>query len=315
MATDEPNTPDETTAKKATAKKATAKKATAKKATAKKATAKKATAKKATAKKATASKATAKKATATKATSASGDAGTTEAKAPKPAAKKSPRVTAPRASMSIDVLDRSGAKVGTAELPSQWFGAKINVAVMHQVVTAQLAAARSGTHKTKTRGEVAGGGRKPWRQKGTGRARQGSIRSPQWVGGGVAHGRVPKDWSVRVNKKVKRAALASALSDRANSDAVTVVRDLAFDAPRTKDAVALLEAGGAHGKVLLVLADWHDATVRSVRNVPTVHPLVVDQLNTHDVLDSDVVVFEEAALELIGTGRRASTPVAQEVDA
>ena len=205
---------------------------------------------------------------------------------------------------TIDVLDLAGAKVGTVDLPAAWFEGKINVPVMHQVVTAQLAAARQGTHKTKTRGEVAGGGRKPWRQKGTGRARQGSIRAPQWVGGGVAHGRTPKDWSVRVNKKVKRAALRSALSDRANHDAVTVVRDLAFDAPRTKDAVAALAAVGTSGKVLVVLADRHEATERSFRNLPDVHTIVVDQLNTHDVLISDVVVFDEAALELIGTGRR-----------
>ncbi|MEX2487189.1 MAG: 50S ribosomal protein L4, partial [Nitriliruptoraceae bacterium] len=275
----------------ATAKKATAKKATAKKATAKKATAKKATAKTATAKKATAKKATAKKATAKKATAA-----------------------AP-VSRTLDVLDRGGAKVGTVDLPEEWFDGPVNVPVMHQVVTAQLAAARQGTHKTKTRAEVAGGGRKPWRQKGTGRARQGSIRSPQWVGGGVAHGRVPKDWSVRVNKKVKRAALRSALVDRAQSAAVRVVRDLAYEAPRTKDALATLDAAGADGKVLVVLADRHDATFRSLRNVQRAHVLVVDQLNTHDVLTSDVVVFEEAALELIGTGRRASTPATQEVDA
>ncbi|MEX0869611.1 MAG: 50S ribosomal protein L4, partial [Nitriliruptoraceae bacterium] len=201
------------------------------------------------------------------------------------------------------------------DLPGEWFDGAVNIPVMHQVVTAQLAAARQGTHKTKTRGQVAGGGRKPWRQKGTGRARQGSIRSPQWVGGGVAHGRVPKDWSVRVNKKVKRAALRSALTDRARGGAVRVVRDLAFETPRTKDAVATLEAIEATGKVLVVLGDWHDATVRSVRNLPRVHTLVVDQLNTYDVLDSDVVVFDEAALELIGTGRRTSTPAAEEVDA
>jgi large subunit ribosomal protein L4 len=205
---------------------------------------------------------------------------------------------------TIDVFDLAGEKVGTVDLPAAWFAGDVNVPVMHQVVTAQLAAARQGTHKTKTRGEVAGGGRKPWRQKGTGRARQGSIRSPQWVGGGVAHGRTPKDWSVRVNKKVKRAALRSALTDRANHDAVTVVRDLAFDVPRTKDAVAALAAVGATGKVLVVLADRHEATERSFRNLPEVHTLVVDQLNTHDVLVSDVVVFDEAALELIGTGRR-----------
>jgi large subunit ribosomal protein L4 len=205
---------------------------------------------------------------------------------------------------TIDVFDLAGATVGTVDLPAAWFEGSVNVPVMHQVVTAQLAAARQGTHKTKTRGEVAGGGRKPWRQKGTGRARQGSIRAPQWVGGGVAHGRTPKDWSVRVNKKVKRAALRSALTDRANHDAVTVVRGLAFETPRTKAAVAALAALGTSGKVLVVLADRHEATERSLRNLPQVHTIVVDQLNTHDVLVSDVVVFDEAALELIGTGRR-----------
>ncbi len=206
---------------------------------------------------------------------------------------------------TIDIKDLAGKKVGSVELPAAWFDGEVNIPVMHQVVTAQLAAARQGTHKTKTRGEVAGGGRKPWRQKGTGRARQGSIRSPQWVGGGVAHGRVPKDWSQRVNKKVKRAALRSALTDRANSDAVAVVRDLTFASPRTREAVAALQALGIGGKALVVLANWDNATVRSFRNLPTVHTLVVDQLNTYDVLNSDVVVFDEAALELIGTGTRA----------
>jgi len=206
---------------------------------------------------------------------------------------------------TVDVRDLAGAKVGTVELPAQWFAGEVNTAVMHQVVTAQLAAARQGSHKTKTRGEVAGGGSKPWRQKGTGRARHGSIRSPLWVGGGVAHGRVPKDWSVRVNRKVKRAALRSALTDRAGSEAVVVVRGLALDEPRTRDAVAALDALGlADAKVLVVLSDWDRATVRSFRNLQRVHTLVVDQLNTHDVLVSDVVVIDEAALELIGAGRR-----------
>jgi large subunit ribosomal protein L4 len=205
---------------------------------------------------------------------------------------------------TIDIQDLAGKKVGSTELPDAWFGGPVNIAVMHQVVTAQLAAARQGTHKTKTRGEVRGGGAKPWRQKGTGRARQGSTRSPQWVGGGVAHGRVPKDWSVRVNKKVKRAALRSALSDRADNQLVTVVRGLAFDAPRTKDAVTTLSALGLEGRVLVVLAERDDATIRSFRNLPNVHTLVVDQLNTHDVVVSDVVVFDEDALDLIGTGRR-----------
>jgi large subunit ribosomal protein L4 len=216
---------------------------------------------------------------------------------------------------TIDVKDLAGKKVGTVELPAQWFEGEVKVHAMHQVVTAQLAAARQGTHKTKTRGEVAGGGSKPWRQKGTGRARQGSIRSPQWVGGGVAHGRTPSNWAIRVNKKVKRVALRSALTDRANLGAVTVVRDLAFEAPKTRDAVAALAALG-HGdtrRVLVVLADLHQPTVRSFRNLPAVHTLTVDQLNTYDVLRSDVVVFDEAALELIGSGRRASTPATEEV--
>jgi large subunit ribosomal protein L4 len=208
---------------------------------------------------------------------------------------------------SVDVKDLTGANVGSVELPEAWFTGEVNVGVMHQVVTAQLAAARQGTHKTKTRGEVAGGGRKPWRQKGTGRARHGSTRSPIWVGGGTAHGRTPKDWSVRVNKKVRRVALRSALTDRAANDLITVVRDLRFETPRTRDAVAALTALGAEGRVLVVLADHHEATRRSLRNLPKVRTIVVDQLNTHDVVVSDVVVIDEAALELIGTGRRAST--------
>ena len=214
--------------------------------------------------------------------------------------------------LMVPVRTLDGASVGEVELPAEWFAAPINVPVMHEVVTAQLASARQGTHKTKTRGEVRGGGRKPWRQKGTGRARQGSIRAPQWSGGGVAHGRVPKDWSIRVNKKVKRAALRSALSDRAGEQRVVVVREFAFETPRTKDAVRALEALEAAGKVLVVLADRHEPTVRSLRNLPHVHSLSVDQLNTHDVLISDVVVIDEAALPLIGTGRRAGSQPSEE---
>ncbi|GGI05826.1 50S ribosomal protein L4 [Egicoccus halophilus] len=202
--------------------------------------------------------------------------------------------------------DLQGATVGSIDLPDEWFGGEVKVHVMHQVVTAQLAAARQGTHKTKTRGEVAGGGAKPWRQKGTGRARQGSIRSPQWVGGGVAHGRTPSDWSQRVNKKMKRSALRSALADRVNNELVTVVRGLEFASPRTKDAVTALGALGlAEGKVLVVLADKHAGTLLSLRNLERVHTLTVDQLNTYDVLNSDAVVIDEAAIELIGTGRLA----------
>ena len=216
--------------------------------------------------------------------------------------------------MAIDVKDLAGKKVDSIDLPAEWFTGEVRVHVMHEVVVAQLAAARQGTASTKTRGEVAGGGAKPWRQKGTGRARHGSTRSPIWVGGGVAHGPKPRKYTKRVNKKVKRAALQSALTDRANLDAVVVVRDLSFEAPRTKDAVAALAALDlADTKVLVVLADRDAATEKSFRNLPQVHTLIVDQLNTHDVLNADAVVFDEAALSLIGTGRRASTGAGADV--
>lgn len=210
---------------------------------------------------------------------------------------------------SVDVVDRQGAKVGTVALADEWFATDVNIPAMHQVVTAQLAAARQGTHKTKTRAEVSGGGRKPWKQKGTGRARQGSTRSPQWVGGGVAHGRTPKDWSVRVNKKLRRVALSSALTDRAANSRISVVRELAFNEPKTRDAAALLSALGNSGRVLIVLADLDQSTMKSFRNIEGAHVLVIDQLNTHDIVVSDYVVFDEAALPLIGTGRRSSEEV------
>ena len=206
---------------------------------------------------------------------------------------------------TVDVLDLAGKKVGSVDLPAEWFGGEVNIPVMHQVVTAQLAAARQGTHKTKTRAEVSGGGRKPWKQKGTGRARQGSIRAPQWVGGGVSHGRVPKDWTQRVNRRMRRSALRSALADRLAGGNVVVVDRFAFEAPRTKDAIAALTALDAGPNVLLVLADFDEAAVLSVRNLGAVHTLLVDQLNTHDVLVSDTVVIEEAAIALIGTGMRS----------
>ena len=206
---------------------------------------------------------------------------------------------------TIDVLDLAGKKVGSVDLSAEWFGGEVNIPVMHQVVTAQLAAARQGTHKTKTRAEVSGGGRKPWKQKGTGRARQGSTRSPQWVGGGVSHGRVPKDWTQRVNRTMRRSALRSALADRLAGGNIVVVDRFAFDAPTTKGAVAALSALDAGQNVLLVLADFDEAAVLSVRNLGSVHTLLVDQLNTHDVLVSDTVVIEEAAVALIGTGMRS----------
>lgn len=209
--------------------------------------------------------------------------------------------------LTVDLHTVAGTTDGTVDLDPEFFGTDVHAFAMHQVVTAQLAAARAGTAKTKSRGEVRGGGRKPWRQKGTGRARQGSIRAPQWTGGGVAHGPTgEQNHAKRVSKKLKRLALRSALSDRARSRAVRVVADLAFDAPRTKDAAAFLTALDiADCRVLLVLARRDAPAEKSFRNLPAVHVLTVDQLNTYDVLCSDVVVFQQQALPLIGTGRRA----------
>ena len=216
--------------------------------------------------------------------------------------------------MKIDLHTMAGTTDGTVDLPDEIFAAPINVPAMHQVVTAQLAAARSGTSKVRSRSEVRGGGKKPWRQKGTGRARHGSIRAPQWTGGGVAHGPSgEQNYTKRVPKKLKRVALRSALSDRAASGDVRVVSDLAFERPRTKDAIAFLDALGlSDRRVLLVLASRDETLLRSFRNLgPRVHTLLVDQLNTYDVLCSDVVVFQADAIEHIGTGTRADLPAPQ----
>ncbi len=211
---------------------------------------------------------------------------------------------------SVDVYTAEGSTSGTVDLDDDLFGITPNVAVMHQVVTAQLAAARSATSKVKTRAQVRGGGRKPWRQKGTGRARQGSIRSPQWSGGGVAHGPSGnQNYTKRVNKKLKRLALRSALSDRAAAGDLRVVDGFDIDVPRTSQAVALLDSLELTGrKVLLVLAGFDEAVIKSFRNLPSVHLLTVDQLNTYDVLVSDVVIFQRAALEHIGKGSREDLP-------
>ena len=207
---------------------------------------------------------------------------------------------------TIDLHSKDGSTNGTVDLDDAIFDAQVNVPAMHQVVTAQLAAARSGTSKVKSRGEVRGGGRKPWRQKGTGRARQGSTRAPQWSGGGVAHGPSgEQNYTKRVNKQLKRVALRSALSDRARSGDVRVVDSFGIDEPKTKDAVALLGALDIRDRrVLLVLATRDEAVGRSFRNLGDVHVLTVDQLNTYDVLVSDVVVFEQAALAHVGKGTR-----------
>jgi large subunit ribosomal protein L4 len=191
------------------------------------------------------------------------------------------------------------ATVVNVELPEAIFGIQPNVPVMHQVVTAQLAAARAGTHSTKGRAEVAGGGSKPWRQKGTGRARQGSTRAPHWRGGGVAHGPQPRSYRQRTPKKMVWLALRSALSDRAASGMVTVIDDWGFAVPKTKDAVAALEAVGvARGeRVLVVLAREDEAAWKSFRNLGERVDLVsVEELNTYDVLVADRVIFTSATL-------------------
>jgi large subunit ribosomal protein L4 len=192
-----------------------------------------------------------------------------------------------------------GAEDKTVELPEEIFAAKVNVPLIHQVVVAQQAAARQGTHATKTRGEVRGGGKKPYRQKGTGRARQGSLRAPQYAGGGTAHGPVPRSYAQRTPKKMKAAALRGALSDRFSHGRVLVVSGFVDgDVPRTKDAVAVLTGaiGSSAARVLVVAHRDDEITWKSLRNVPGVHVLAEDQLNTYDVLASDHVVFTEQAL-------------------
>ncbi|TKV58660.1 50S ribosomal protein L4 [Nakamurella flava] len=197
---------------------------------------------------------------------------------------------------TVTITTPAGASDGTVELPAHLFDVTANVPLMHQVVVAQLAAARQGTHKVKTRGEVRGGGKKPYRQKGTGRARQGSTRAPQFAGGGVVHGPVPRDYSQRTPKKMKAAALRGALSDRARGGNVHVLSGLVEgDKPSTRTAVKALAAVSTARNILVVLPDHDEAGWLSLRNVPTVHLLTVGQLNTYDVLISDDVVFTKDA--------------------
>jgi large subunit ribosomal protein L4 len=196
----------------------------------------------------------------------------------------------------VDVRTPAGGKAGSVELDADWFGLEPNVAVMHQVVTAQLAARRAGTQSTQTRAETRGGGAKPWRQKGTGRARQGSIRAPQWRGGGVALGPKPRSYAQRTPKKMVRLALRSALSDRAAEGRVAVVDRWTFDTPRTRDAKAALEALGIEGRVLVVLRNDDMTAALSFRNLPEVHLIETGQLNAYDVLVSDWVLFTSDSL-------------------
>lgn len=197
---------------------------------------------------------------------------------------------------AVDTVDTRGDKAGTVQLAEEIFGRDPNETLVHQVVTAQLAARRSGTQSTRTRAEVAGGGAKPWRQKGTGRARAGSIRAPQWRGGGVALGPKPRSYAQRTPKKMIRAALYSALSDRARNGQVTVVEQWEFDTPSTKDAVAFLAAAGLTGRVLVVLGDDDVQVAKSFRNLRRVQLCHVDELNVYDVLVADDVVFSRSTL-------------------
>jgi large subunit ribosomal protein L4 len=199
---------------------------------------------------------------------------------------------------SVDVINVEGNKAGSVDLPDSVFDVQANIPLMHQVVVAQLAAARQGTAKAKTRGEVAGGGKKPYKQKGTGRARQGSIRAPQFTGGGVVHGPVPRDYSQRTPKKMKAAALRGALSDRAREGRVHVVEAfVSGDKPSTKGAIATLRKATESTKVLVVLSRTDELNWLSLRNEATVHLLEAGQLNTYDVLVSDDVVFTKAAFD------------------
>ena len=197
---------------------------------------------------------------------------------------------------AVDVLDPAGKKQGTVELDEATFGIEPNVPVLNQVVTAQLAARRSGSQSTKTRAEVAGGGAKPWKQKGTGRARAGSIRAPHWRGGGVALGPKPRSYAQRTPKKMIKLALRSALSDRAAEGKVLVVDSWGWDTPRTKDAVTALAALKVEGKVLVVLGPDDAVAAKAFRNLQQVQLIQARELNAYDVLVNDVIVFTRETL-------------------
>jgi 50S ribosomal protein L4 len=220
--------------------------------------------------------------------------------------------TGTRTDRQVDVRTPAGETSGSVTLPGELFDASANVSLMHQVVVAQLAAARQGTHATKTRGQVSGGGAKPYRQKGTGRARQGSTRAPQFAGGGTVHGPQPRDYSQRTPKKMKAAALRGALSDRARENRVHVVSTFVDgDAPKTKAALATLQSVTQAKRVLVVLDREDVLNWVSLRNLPQVHLLEARQLNTYDVLVADEVVFTEAALAEFVSGPARGRGVAK----
>lgn len=221
--------------------------------------------------------------------------------------------TVTTAKLTLDVKAPGGKSTGTVELPADIFDVTANIALMHQVVVAQQAAARQGTHSTKTRGKVSGGGKKPYRQKGTGNARQGSTRAPQFTGGGTVHGPQPRDYTQRVPKKMVRAALRGALSDRARNERIHVISELvAGQTPSTKAARTFLAELSDRKKFLVVIGREDIAGWRSVANLPHVHSIAPDQLNTYDVLDSDEVVF---SVEALNTFIHGAPEAAQDVPA
>jgi len=197
----------------------------------------------------------------------------------------------------LDIQDTAGKKVGSIDLPAEVFDVKTNIPLIHQVVVAQQAAARQGTHSTKRRGEVSGTGAKPFKQKGTGRARQGSIRQPEHRGGGIVHGPKPRDYSQRTPKKMIAAALAGALSDRLRGERIHVVDAFGFEAPSTKAAAGYIATAAPGKRVLVVLDRTDDFSFLSVRNLPSVHIVTPDQLNAYDVIVSDDIVFTKAAID------------------
>ena len=210
--------------------------------------------------------------------------------------------------LALDVVNEDGKKAGSVELPAALFDVKTNIPLIHQVVVAQLAAARQGTHSTKRRGEVSGAGRKPFKQKGTGNARQGSIRAPHMTGGGIVHGPKPRDYSQRTPKKMIAAALLGALSDRARGERLHVVESFGIEgAPSTKAAAAVLAGLGATKNVLVVVDRSDDISVLSVRNIAFAHVLPADQLNAYDVLVSDDIVFTKAAYDAFVASKSAVT--------
>lgn len=210
---------------------------------------------------------------------------------------------------TLDVTDLAGKKTGTVDLPASIFGVTTNVPLIHQVVTAQLAAARQGTHKTKNRGEVQGSGVKPFKQKGTGRSRQGSVRAPEHRGGGVVHGPKPRDYSQRTPKKMIAAALNGVLSDRARGERIRVITGFGTEAPSTRGVAAFVAGLGRN--VLIVVDRGDDVGLKSVRNLPAVHVLHADQLNAYDVVVSDDIVFTRDAFDtFVGSRTRTTEEVA-----